>query len=44
MTTRRGFLKNTAITTAGLGLVPAFSGALAGSASVLKIPGVGMSI
>jgi predicted dehydrogenase len=32
MTTRRLFLKNTAITTAGLGLVPALSGALAGCA------------
>ena len=32
MTTRRIFLKNTAITTAGLGLVPGFSGAIAGYA------------
>ena len=32
MTTRRIFLKNTAITTAGLGLIPAFSGTLSGCA------------
>ncbi|MEI6049799.1 MAG: Gfo/Idh/MocA family oxidoreductase [Bacteroidota bacterium] len=32
MTTRRVFLKNTAITTVGLGLVPSLSGALTGSA------------
>ena len=32
MTTRRKFLKNTAIATTGIGLVPAFSGALAGCA------------
>ena len=32
MTTRRVFLRNTAITTAGLGLVPTLSGALAGCA------------
>jgi predicted dehydrogenase len=32
MTTRRKFLKNTAIATTGIGLVPAFSGAIAGCA------------